>query len=162
MNKQIRELKNFKLGIRVVCYLLKDGKVLLGKRKEGMGTGNYVGIGGKLEGGETEVDAVIREMQEEISVTPIEFERKGSVKFFFPEKEKWNQEVVLFTCTKWEGEPTESEEIIPEWFNVSSLPYEGMWDDAPLWIPKVLNGESINGIFVYDETNSKVKEYELS
>ena len=35
----------------------------------------------------------------------------------------------LFWINKWEGEPEESEEMKPIWFNVEEIPYDQMWQD---------------------------------
>ena len=55
-----------------VCYLLReqDGvvQVLLGRKKHGLGRGYFVGLGGKLEPGESAVDAAVREVFEESGV----------------------------------------------------------------------------------------------
>ena len=49
-----------------VCYLLRERagarEVLLGRKKHGLGMGYFVGLGGKLEPGESAVDAAVREV----------------------------------------------------------------------------------------------------
>ncbi|HEU5121620.1 MAG TPA: NUDIX domain-containing protein, partial [Candidatus Saccharimonadales bacterium] len=59
-----------------VCTLLflkKDNRILLAMKKRGFGAGRYNGIGGKIEAGESVEAALIRECQEEIEVTPLNF-----------------------------------------------------------------------------------------
>ena len=55
-----------------VAYLLRTvggrTEVLLGRKKRGLGTGRYVGLGGKLEAGESALDAIVREIAEEAGV----------------------------------------------------------------------------------------------
>ena len=41
----------------------QDSKVLLGMKKRGFGTGFYNGFGGKVEPGETILEAAVREVQ---------------------------------------------------------------------------------------------------
>jgi len=50
---------------RTVCFLIDNERLLLGMKKRGFGKGNYLGIGGKVEQGETVIQAAIREYQEE-------------------------------------------------------------------------------------------------
>ena len=66
-----------------VAYLLRrvEGRteVLLGRKKRGLGTGRYVGLGGKLEAGESALDAIVREIAEEagVVVQPGDLDRRG-------------------------------------------------------------------------------------
>ena len=74
-----------------LCYLKKDNKILLAMKKRGFAEGKYNGIGGKIEGGETPEEAMIRETKEEIAVTPLTYEKVGFIEFdeyYKGEKEK--------------------------------------------------------------------------
>lgn len=145
----------------VVGYLVKDNQVLLGLRKKvSLGLGNQLisGIGGKLEEGETEKEALKRELLEEIGVEIKDFKFMGRVKFIFPNKPKWNQEVSAFIITRWQGKPTETEVIKPIWFSINNLPKHQMWEDNLIWTPKVLAGKKVNAVFLYDESQH-VAEY---
>lgn len=140
---------------RTVAFLVQNDQVLLGYKKSGFGQGNYVGIGGKMEEGESTVEAAKREIFEEIGVDATELKSAGIVKFYFP-KEHWNQEVHIFLVTEWVGKPEESEEIAPKWFPVDELPLDEMWDDAKHWIPKILAGEEITGEFLFNDDLSAI------
>ncbi len=63
-----------KVGVGVMIY--RDGKILLGKRKNSFGAGEYCFPGGHLEYGESFEDAVRREVVEEtgISIEQLRFE----------------------------------------------------------------------------------------
>lgn len=94
---------------RTVIFLIKDNKVLLGYKKTGFGKGNYIGIGGKVEKGETVEEGAIRELEEEVQVTvlPNNLNKVAIVKFYFPhiKDESWNQEVHAYLVSEWNGEP---------------------------------------------------------
>ena len=68
----------------------------------------------------------------------------------------------LFTTRRWEGEPAESPEITPEWFDAASLPLERMWQDAEHWLPPALAGETIDIMVVLNEDNETVASVEKS
>lgn len=53
-----------KVGVGLL--LIKDGKMLLGKRQGAHGVGEYAGVGGHLEALETFEDGLMRELLEEI------------------------------------------------------------------------------------------------
>lgn len=55
-----------KVGIGL--FIIKDGKVLLGKRKNSHGADEYGGPGGHLEYGETAERAALRELAEECGI----------------------------------------------------------------------------------------------
>lgn len=54
--------------VGVGLFILKDGRVLLGKRKGSHGAGEYGGPGGHLEYGETLEETALRELKEECGI----------------------------------------------------------------------------------------------
>lgn len=137
---------------RTLCFLLNNSKeVLLGKKKRGFGEGNYLGVGGKVNDNETVEQAAIREVKEEINVTPTDLEKMAVVTFLFPDKPNWNQEVHVFRTFSWINQPTESDEIIPKWFKLNEVPYNLMWDDNKYWLPSILEGKKLRGYFLFKD-----------
>ncbi|MFA6094830.1 MAG: 8-oxo-dGTP diphosphatase [Candidatus Paceibacterota bacterium] len=130
-----------------LIFLRRGNEILLAMKKRRFGAGKWNGVGGKCEGEETLTQAAVREAREEIGVGLQEkdLELVGDIKFYFPNKEDWNQEVFVYVARKWAGEIVESEEMKPEWFNIENIPYESMWADDPLWLPQVLVGKKIQG-----------------
>ena len=145
------------LPIRIIGFLVEENRVLLGQKKEGMGAGNYVGIGGKPEEGETPDQTLVREVEEEIGVVPLEYQEMGSVKFIFPHKPNWSQEVIPFIISKWEGTPAETDEMKPKWFDKDNLPLSQMWPDSKYWIPELIEGDKISKTITYAKDDSVEK-----
>ena len=144
-----------------LLYLRKDDEILLAKKKRGFAKDKYNGVGGKIEYGETPEEAMIRESQEEIAITPIDYEKVGTIEY--DEYYKGKREGILvhvFISTKWNGEPKESEEMSPKWFNINNLPYEEMIGDDPYWLPIVLKGKKVNAFFKFDE-DWKIVNYKV-
>lgn len=54
--------------VGVALMLVRDGRILLGKRLSGHGSGSYGWVGGHLEYGETLHDGVLRELAEETGI----------------------------------------------------------------------------------------------
>jgi 8-oxo-dGTP pyrophosphatase MutT (NUDIX family) len=151
---------NNKLRKVTLCILFDKDRVLLAMKKRGFGVGKWNGAGGKLKDGETIEEAMLRETKEEINVLPVEYYEAAVIDFFFDGKEEFNQEMHAFLCKKWEGEPSESEEMLPKWFDINSIPFNEMWEDDRIWIPYVLEGRKIEANFKFDKSE-KIKEINL-
>ena len=135
-----------------LCLFKKDDQILLAMKKRGFGAGKYNGVGGKLEDNETPDEAMIRECQEEIGLTPTEYEKVGYISF--DEYYKGKKEKVsfhLYFATKWTGELVETDEMAPNWFDLDSIPYDNMFPDDKYWLPLVLEGKKIKAYFEFDE-----------
>lgn len=136
-------------------FLIEGDQVLLAMKKRGFGAGRWNGVGGKLEPGESVEEAVVRECQEEIEVTPISYKKMAEI--IFDEQHLGKRELLevnVFTCDEWQGEPTETEEMAPKWFPKDGLPFDEMWDDDKYWLPKVLGGETLKCYFVMDQNDT--------
>lgn len=141
-----------------VCTLLflkRENEILLAMKKRGFGAGRYNGVGGKIEPGETMEAALVRECQEEIGVTPLEFWKVAEHDFTQQEGDQpWRMYVHVFLCVRWEGEPKETEEMAPEWFTIDTIPYAQMWQDDEYWLPQVLAGGKLHASFTFDENDT--------
>ncbi len=147
-----------------LCILVKKGHVLLAMKKRGFGVGKWNGCGGKPKDGESVESAAIRETQEEIGVTPTSMKLAAKLDFFFPDvpiEKDWNQQVWVYLVDKWAGEPSESEEMKPDWFKIEDIPFDKMWPDDKHWLPKVLSGKYVDGKFSFGK-DDKMIEFSLN
>ena len=122
-----------------LCFLIREGKILLAMKKRGFAAGKWNGAGGKPIDEDKSLEATAkREMFEETTVTPKKLKKVAVLNFYFETKTDWNQQVIVFTTHDWNGTPTETEEMAPKWFNINEIPFTEMWEDDILWLPKVL------------------------
>ncbi|MBU0676942.1 MAG: 8-oxo-dGTP diphosphatase [Verrucomicrobia bacterium] len=131
-----------------LLFVIRDGQVLLIHKKRGLGAGKINGPGGRLEDGETPREAAIREVEEELLVTPLGVEEAGELSFQFVDGHSIHGHV--FTATDCRGEPQETYEATPMWTALDQIPYERMWADDYIWIPLMLEKRPFKGRFLFD------------
>lgn len=132
-------------------------KVLLGMKKRGFGMGKWNGFGGKVEPGETIETAAIRELQEEVGIKVSKLEKMGQVDFEFV-GEPEILEVNIFKTDNFEGEPVESDEMKPQWFNVADIPFDSMWLDDRHWMPLLLENKKFTAKFLFQGQEKILKQ----
>lgn len=135
--------------ITVNCWVYDGQRMLLGMKKRGFAEGRWNGFGGKLLPGESKEAAAKRETEEECGITITNMVVVGVMDFEYQSKDKV-MEVSIFKINSFTGEPRESEEMKPQWFDVDKLPYNQMWPDDQYWLPYFLRGEKFKGNFIYD------------
>ena len=141
--------------ICTLIFLRQENKILLAMKKRGFGSNRYNGIGGKIEPGETLEAGLVRECKEEIGVTPVNFRKVAEHDFMQQEGENpWRMYVHTYLCDSWEGEPVETEEMAPEWFAIEDIPYSNMWQDDEYWLPQVLEGKLVYGMYTFNENDT--------
>lgn len=152
-----------------LCFLFKEEvgaitDLLLAMKKRGFGQGRWNGTGGKfspIDGDKNIVDTARRETEEEIGVKANDLIKVAVINFYFPEtfKDKnWDQQVHIFFCKNWQGEPRESEEMKPAWFKSERLPYDQMWPDDTYWLPLVMQGKKLLADFFFADDGKVIKD----
>ncbi|MDO8599443.1 MAG: 8-oxo-dGTP diphosphatase, partial [bacterium] len=128
-----------------LVYLIRDGQVCLGFKKRGFGAGWWNGFGGKVHDGEDIRAAAVRELLEECGVraVPEALTDVGRLRFEFRQEPGKVIDVRLFRVDRFDGEPVETEEMAPKWFAFDAVPYDTMWADDRIWMPKFFNGERV-------------------
>jgi len=131
-----------------LLFVLRDGQVLLMLKKRGLGAGKINAPGGRIEPGESPGQAAVREVQEELGVTPTGVRPAGELLFQFADGHSIHGYV--FTAAGCDGEPRETEEGRPCWTPADALPYHRMWADDRVWMPLLLAGRPFRARFLFD------------
>ncbi len=136
-----------------LMILKRDNKTCLGVKKRGFGVGKLVEPGGKVEPGETPKAAAIREAEEEVGVKIRSAYKVGQVVFRNLYYKGWPETAIthIYMSEDFEGEPAESDELVPSWYDINSLPYNKMWGDDEHWMPEVFRGKKVDAYFTFDE-----------
>ena len=131
-------------------------RILLGLKKRGFGEGRWNGFGGKVERGETIAQAAARELREEAGIEAVNLKPRGILTFSFEKDYTDLLEINIFTTSQYTGEPVETEEMKPQWFEHHEIPYQEMWADDPHWLPLVLSGKDVKGHIHFDAPDTQV------
>lgn len=132
----------------MLCFIIQDGRILLIRKKLGLGAGKVTAPGGRIEPGETAEQAARRETREEIGLTPSGLARAGEL--FFRFADGYVLDCTVFTARGAEGRMAETPEAQPFWADTSAIPYQDMWADDAHWIPLMLAGKPFQGWFRFD------------
>lgn len=124
-------------------------RVLLIRKKRGMGAGKWNAPGGKVEPGESAPEAAVRETREETGLTPTAPRYAGLLEFRFAAGSAcWDNLCRVFHAAAFEGALcAEHDECAPEWVRLGAIPYDGMWEDDRSWLPSLLAGRPFHRVY---------------
>ena len=143
-----------------ICLITHQDRMLVFEGHKDDGSVYYRPLGGGIEFGEKAVDAAVREVEEELCITPHAPEEMGILRFAFVDG--LHLHCTVFRSEDFDGDPTETREAKPEWFDLEAIPYERMWEDDIHWLPRMLGGEKFAGRFAFDDDKMLSMEVEFA
>ncbi|MBN2585076.1 8-oxo-dGTP diphosphatase [Patescibacteria group bacterium] len=135
-----------------LCIPHRNDEVWLGMKKKGFGAGRWNGFGGKVKTGETIEQAAVREMEEESGCRVNQLEKLGVLLFQNGDMPEL-VEMHLFKTTDFPEALMESEEMRPQRFKISEMPFDEMWESDRYWMPYFLAGKEFEGEFTFDNSD---------
>uniref|UniRef100_A0A8C3KXD2 Oxidized purine nucleoside triphosphate hydrolase n=1 Tax=Chrysolophus pictus TaxID=9089 RepID=A0A8C3KXD2_CHRPC len=139
-----------------LVLVVQPPRVLLGMKKRGFGAGLWNGFGGKVQPGESIEDAARRELLEESGLTVDTLQKMGQITFEFIGNSEL-MEVHVFRADQFHGEPKESDEMQPQWFQMDEVPFKQMWPDDVYWFPLVFQRKLFRGYFKFQGQDTIVE-----
>ena len=126
--------------ITTLCYIRKDGRVLMllrDKKEHDENSGKWIGVGGKLEEGESPFECVCRETLEETGLTLTDVRFRGIITFI---SDVWeNQCMMLYEAVDFEGTLREDcEEGTLRWIPESEVLELPLWEGDRLFLMPML------------------------
>ena len=131
--------------LSTLCYIEKDNKYLMlhrTKKKNDINKDKWLGVGGKIEEGESPEECMIREVKEETGLTLKEYQLRGIVTYV---SNKWETEYMyVFTATEFEGDLIECDEGDLEWIEKEKIHTLPTWEGDHIFVDKL---QKDNGFF---------------
>ena len=151
-----------KVKIGTLCYIEKDNKILLlhrTKKEDDIHEGKWIGVGGKIEEGETPEECIIREVKEETGLIIKSPTLNGVMTFpKFKDNEDWY--VFLFTANSFEGELIECNEGDLKWVEKSKVLDMPTWEGDLMFLSWLLEKRNFfSAKFLYED--GKLLEHEV-
>lgn len=131
-----------------LLFVVRGDEILLIRKKRGLGAGKVNGPGGRLHDGEAPLEAAVREVEEELRVTPRGIREHGELRFQFVDG--YSIHVWVFRAADCEGTAEETDEAVPLWTALEAIPYGEMWADDVHWLPHLIAGRRFDGRFLFD------------
>ena len=128
------------------------------RKKNDVNKDKWIGVGGKLEPGETPYDCAIREMREETGLTARSMDYRGIV--WFSSDQASDEEMHLFTCSDFEGTLLECDEGSLEWVHKKDLPKLNLWEGDYIFLRKLDEKSSFFRLHLYYK-GDKLERYDF-
>lgn len=126
-----------------LCYIRRGTSWLMlhrDRKENDENAGKWIGVGGKLEEGESPEDCVRREVREETGLTLLSQRYRGIVTFV---SDEWGTEWMhLFTSDAFSGEVRACDEGTLEWVEQSRIAALPLWEGDRLFLSRILEGET--------------------
>ncbi len=142
-----------------LLFVVRDDRVLLIRKKRGLGAGKINGPGGRIDDGETPIEAAAREVHEELGIRPTGVRQHGELLFQFTDG--FSIHGYVFRADGWEGRPAETDEAVPLWTPLDRIPYDEMWADDRIWLPWLLEGREFRGWMLFEDDHLIEHRFEL-
>lgn len=126
-----------------LCYIENDGCYLMmhrTKKKNDENSGKWIGIGGKLEKGETPTECAIREIYEETGLSVTELCYRGKVMF---KSDIYEDELMqLFTAGSKSRDVKVCDEGELAWIKKDDIMSLNLWEGDKVFLKRLIDGDN--------------------
>lgn len=144
-------------------YIIHDHQWLMllrNKKQKDVNEGKWIGVGGKLEDGETMLQCMHREIEEETGLNALSLCLRGVVYFVYEQNEA--EKIYIYTCDQFEGTLKQCNEGTLAWIDEDKVLDLNLWQGDRLFLQKILdqNHHPFCYYLYYDAKDTLVKAEE--
>ncbi len=129
--------------VSTLCYIEDNGKYLMllrNKKHKDVNEGKWIGVGGRLESGESPEECICREVLEETGLSITEYRMRGVLTF---SSEGWEDEYIfVFTSHKFSGNLKECDEGELRWIDKEEVMNLNLWEGDRIFLKNILDGSA--------------------
>ena len=130
------------MKLTTLCYIERDGCYLMLHRTKKQNDENHdkwIGVGGKLEEGESPEECLLREVLEETGLTLLRYRFRGIVTFV---SDEWGTEYMhLYTADRFTGELTACDEGELVWIPKTEVANLPIWEGDKIFFRLLAESE---------------------
>lgn len=145
-----------------LCYISRGERTLMlyrNKKKDDPNAGKWLGVGGRMETGETPQACMLREVYEETGYRLTRWAYRGIVAF---RSGDWNEDMHLFTADAPEGEPLDCDEGTLRWVPAREIESLPLWEGDRIFLRLLREGRPFFRLsLVYDERGERLLRAQL-
>ena len=122
-----------------LCYIQRGDDYLMlhrVRKQDDENRDKWIGIGGKLEEGESPEECLLREAREETGLTLTQYRYRGVITFLSGD---WGETMHLFTASGFTGQMTDCDEGVLEWIPRERLMALPMWQGDRIFLNLIAN-----------------------
>ena len=131
------------MKLSTLCYIERDGCYLMlhrVKKQQDVNAGKWIGVGGKLEDGESPDECAAREVLEETGLTLINPRMRGVITFV---SAGWDDEIMFLYTGDAEGEVRpDCDEGVLRWVPINDVPALNLWQGDRVFLKLLLKSEA--------------------
>ena len=148
------------MKVTTLCYIEKDDSYLMlyrNKKENDQSQGKWLGVGGKMEEGESPDDCIVREVFEETGFRLVDYTCRGFATFL---SDVYEDEIMfLYTSNLFEGQLVDQcQEGHLEWIPKNKIMELSLWEGDRIFLKELLRkNNKINIKLVYQ--GDKLVEY---
>lgn len=141
--------------LTTICYIIKDDQVLMlhrVKKENDMNANKWIGVGGKIEEGESPKECILREVYEETGLTLNDVTLKSVVTFNFAKYD--NELMFVYIAKEFTGAIKECNEGVLKWIPIAKINQLKLWEGDQYFLKHIFNNDDVQEIkLVYDLEN---------